>query len=228
MQQAHNTLTALRPWRPEHPDPYPVVPVYKGTYTKLSGREPYPSRLKGIRPGRNSQTCRGAYGRCIDPPTRPSPHVQVGLLEIVGQGTSELDDQLPQGRLAAGLGVQPVEAAQSLCRSLLAQLLEQRPEVRVVTGGVALQDEHSLDPQHQDASRHRDRLSPPLHGLGFQRLDADELPHSRQDPVEAAQGNAVTRVQNSGAAACEHGIEDNRLQVRGGEEDVLPIRKSRG
>ena len=45
-------------------------------YTMLSGQEPSRSRAEGIRSDRNSQTCREAHGRCIDPPTRPFRHVQ--------------------------------------------------------------------------------------------------------------------------------------------------------
>jgi hypothetical protein len=96
-----------------------------------------------------------------------------------------LDYQLLQRRLLVRLGREPVKGTEGVRGGSLTELVTHRDEIEAIAGGISLQDEDGLDPQHLGRGGERNGAPSSSDSLCLKWFPADELPDAGQDAVEA-------------------------------------------
>jgi hypothetical protein len=74
--------------------------------------------------------------------------VESRVLEIEGQRFGQLNLKLQQRRFSVRLWIQFVETVERRRVFLLAHVIGERRDVQIIPCGIALQNEHALDPEN--------------------------------------------------------------------------------
>lgn len=112
---------------------------------------------------------------------------QFRFFQIVWNGIGKLNLQLLQRRLAIGLQIQTIKRLQCKCNAVISHVIRQSNEVKIVSGGVALENQYSFNAQNFTLGRNGNSFAVVVHNRCFQRLIADQLPNPSFDTIEATE-----------------------------------------
>lgn len=110
---------------------------------------------------------------------------QFGFFQVVWNGIRELNLQLLQGRFAAGLKVQTIKRLQRKCNTVIAHVICQCNEIKVISRSVTLENQHPLDAQNFTFGWNGNSFAVVAHNHCFQRFIADQLPNTCFDAIKA-------------------------------------------
>jgi len=148
-------------------------------------------------------------------PTRSETFVltQLSFFQVIGYGIGKLNLQLLQGRFAIGLKVQTIKRLQCKCHVVVTHVVCQRNEVKVISGGVTLENQHALDAQNFTFSRNGKPLAVVVHNRGFQRFITDQLPNASFNAIKATEN--LHRALYAGCLPASHRFEffEHRIEA---------------
>lgn len=110
---------------------------------------------------------------------------QFGFFQVVWNGIGKLNLQLLQGRFATGLKVQTIKRLQRKCNAVIAHVICQRNEIKVISCSVTLENQYPLDAQNFTLGRNGNSFAVVVHNRCFQRFIADQLPNPCFDAIKA-------------------------------------------
>ena len=111
---------------------------------------------------------------------------ELSAVEVVGQRIRKLYFELLERRFAIFLRVEPIKLTQRANDPIVAEMIGERQEIKVVACGTALEDQNALDPQHFSRRWQGDQHTVAVDLRGLQRLCTNQLPNAGLNSVEAA------------------------------------------
>lgn len=127
---------------------------------------------------------------------------QFDLFQVVWNRIGELNQQLLQWGFAVGLRVQAIKRLQSQCNGVIAHVICQCNEIKVIASRISLENQYPLDAKNLALGGHSDLLALVAHRRCFERFIPDQLPNPCFDPIQAPEN--LHGALNSGGFPASH------------------------